>query len=68
MLAPESKFAKGYLQTLVSETRISAAGATMKDSNADMAGAVSGWRPGTPIWRCPGTDQIGAPGGNRTHI
>jgi site-specific DNA recombinase len=48
VLAPESKFAKGYLRTLVSEIRISAAGATMKGSNADMAGAIYGSRPGEP--------------------
>ena len=42
VLAPESKFAKGYFRTVVSEVRISAAGATMKGSNADMAGAISG--------------------------
>ena len=46
--APDSKFAKGSLRTLVSEVRISAAGATMKGSNTDMAGAVSGWRHGKP--------------------
>ena len=53
MLAPESKFAKGYLRTLVSEIRISAAGATMKGSNADMAGAISGWRSGNPNLAVP---------------
>jgi site-specific DNA recombinase len=53
VLAPESKFAKGYLRTLVSEIRISAAGATMKGSNADMAGAISGWRPGNPNLAVP---------------
>lgn len=53
VLAPGSKFAKSYLRTLVSEIRISAAGATMKGSNADMAGAISGWRPGNPNLAVP---------------
>ena len=53
VLAPGSKFAKGYLRALVSEIRISAAGATMKGSNADMAGAISGWRPGNPNLAVP---------------
>ena len=48
VLSPGSKFAKSYLRTLVSEIRIGAAGATMKRSNADMAGAISGWRQGNP--------------------
>ncbi|MBK7061364.1 MAG: hypothetical protein IPH51_12895 [Rubrivivax sp.] len=53
VLAPGSKFAKSYLRTLVSEIRISAAGATMKGSNADMAGAISGWRAGDPNLAVP---------------
>lgn len=42
VLTPGSKFAKSYLRTLVSEIRISVAGATMKGASADMAGAISG--------------------------
>ena len=53
VLAPGSKFAKSYLRALVSEIRISAAGATMKGSNADMAGAISGWRAGDPNLAVP---------------
>lgn len=53
VLAPGSKFAKGYLHTLVTEVRISAAGATMKGSNAEMAGAISGWRQGNPDLAVP---------------
>ena len=53
ILAPGSKFAKGYLRALVSEIRISAAGATMRGSHADMAGAISGWRPGNPQLAVP---------------
>jgi hypothetical protein len=53
VLTPDSKFAKSYLRTLVSDIRISAAGATMKGSHADMAGAISGWRPGTPHLAVP---------------
>lgn len=42
MLAPESKPAKTYLHTRLSEIRISATGATMKVSNVAMAGAMFG--------------------------
>ncbi|MBQ0942286.1 recombinase family protein [Ideonella sp. 4Y16] len=48
IMVPGSKYAKPYLSALVSEIRISPAGATAKGSHADMAVAVSGWRPGTP--------------------
>lgn len=48
VLTPDSKFAKSYLRTIVSEIRISAAGATMTGLNANMAGAISGWRQGNP--------------------
>lgn len=44
---------EGYLNSLVSEIKISAAGATAKGSNADMAGAISGWRPGNPTLAVP---------------
>ena len=53
VLAPGSKFAKSYLRAVASEIRISAAGATMKGSNADMAGAISGWRAGDPNLAVP---------------
>lgn len=55
VLAPGCKFAKGYLRALVAEIRISAAGGAMKGSNADadMAGAISGWRPGNPHLAVP---------------
>jgi hypothetical protein len=45
VLAPESKFAQRCLRRLVYRIRSSAAGATMKGSTADMAAAISGWRP-----------------------
>ena len=48
ILVPGSKYAKPYLSALVSEIRISPAGGAAKGSHADMAAAVSGWRPGTP--------------------
>lgn len=48
VLTPDSKFAKSYLRTIVSEIHISAAGATMSGLNANMAGAISGWRQGNP--------------------
>ncbi len=51
--APGNKFAKSYVRALVSEVRISAAGLTMRGSNADMAGAISGWRPGNPNLAVP---------------
>lgn len=47
ILKPGSKFAKGYLRAIVSEIRISPTGGTIKGANADMAGAISGWRPDT---------------------
>ena len=53
VLTPGSKYAKGYFRALVSEVRISAAGATMIGSNAEMAGAISGWRPGNPHLAAP---------------
>lgn len=53
ILAPSSKYAKSYLRTIVSEIRISAAGATMRGSHADMAGAISGWRQGSPNLAVP---------------
>jgi site-specific DNA recombinase len=53
VLTPGSRYAKNYIRTLVSEIRISAAGATMMGSNADMAGAISGWRLGTPTLVVP---------------
>ena len=53
ILTPESKFAKNYLRTLVSEIRISAAGGTVTGSNVDMAGAISTWHPGNPTIGVP---------------
>lgn len=53
IMVPKSKYAKSYLTALVSEIRISPAGATAKGSHADMASAVSGWRPGTPSMAVP---------------
>ena len=47
ILTPGSKFAKSYLRAIVSEIRISAGGGTVMGSNAEMTGAISGWRPGT---------------------
>ena len=53
VLTPGSQYAKVHLRTLVSEIRISAAGATMKGSYADMASAASARRPGTPELMVP---------------
>lgn len=53
ILTPNSKFAKSYLRALVSEIRISATSGSIKGSNADMAGAISSWRPGNPMLEVP---------------
>lgn len=53
ILTPGSKYAKSYLRAILSEIRISAAGGTVEGSNADMAGAVSGWRPDTATLAVP---------------
>lgn len=53
ILTPESKFAKSYLRTILSGVRISAAGGTAMASNADIAAAVSGRRPGNPALAVP---------------
>jgi len=44
--SPGSKYAKGYLRAIVSEIRVGATGGRVTGSLADMAGAVSVWRPG----------------------
>tara|TARA_B100001250_G_C19689860_1_gene739781 strand:- start:288 stop:641 length:354 start_codon:yes stop_codon:yes gene_type:complete len=53
ILTPNSKYAKGYLKSIVSEIRVGGKAGTITGSNADMAGAISGWRPGSSTIAVP---------------
>lgn len=48
ILKPGSPYAKSYLRALVSEIRIGPDNGYLEGNHADMAGAVSGWRPDKP--------------------
>ncbi|MEW8333103.1 MAG: recombinase family protein [Candidatus Thiodiazotropha sp.] len=46
ILTPGSKYAKKYLHTIVSEIRINPPNGVITGANANMAGAISGWKRG----------------------
>ena len=47
LLAQDSPLTKGYLRSIVSEIRVSKAGATIKGNRAQLAAVISAWKPGT---------------------